>query len=507
TVATETATTSTTTTTTDAVPESKPVSSFVPENVDALPVSERKTLAESAKGAGNKLFIEKNYTEAIDLYSQAIALHPTAIYYSNRAACYSNLGKFEKVVEDSTESIKLDPVYIKAINRRAQAYEKLDDLRSALKDYTTLCVLEEFKSEASLNSMDRVMKRLGKDQAAEIMKTRKFQLPSETFITAYMDSFRQTSAHAQRIIDLTPVEEGDRLVQSSFRLILERKYTEASEAAFKACDSPLSDAFKYHAFNIRGTFSFLKGDVNAAFADFEEAIKLNPNDIDSLIKRASIFMERGDIASTLQELDSAEKINSQESDLYYHRGQVRFLTEQFAPAVEDYKKSIALDSNFVYAHIQLGVTLYKMGSVMEAMAVFRKATNKFENSFEVYNYHGEILLDQGNFTDALANFKKASSMQPNSPLPYINQAILHLSSTQDIAEAEALCRKAIEVDPLCDIAYAQLAQLLLQQKKTTEALQIYDTAISITRSEPELINAIACREAAVAHIYVSEVRP
>lgn len=90
-----------------------------------------------------------------------------------------------------------------------------------------------------------------------------------------------------------------------------------------------------------------------------------------------------------------------------------------------------------------------------------------------------------------------------SPLPYINKAILYLQWKQDATNAEAECRKALMIDPLCDIAYTQLAQLLCHQNKIDEALTVYDQAIAVTRTEAEVMNVISCREAAQAQKYVS----
>lgn len=498
-------------------PASTPVSVTAPisptvdyhdaDNVPTVSPQEVQKLAEAFKASGNKCFQKKEYVEAIEHYTEAIDLKPGAVYYSNRAACYANIGEQEKVVEDCNQALKLDKSYLKAINRRALAYEKLNNLRESLNDYTAVCILEEFKNEASLTAMDRVMKVLGKEMATDLMKTREPRLPSETFITAYMDSFRQTSTQIDQFLEMIPVESGDKLLLSAFGYIKSRDYQKAYELAFKAVDEQLSSLFKHLAYNLRGTFSFLKGEVDAAMADFEQALSLDPTSINSLIKRASIFMERGELEKTIDELDHAEIINSNDPDLYYHRGQVRFLTNQLEGAVEDYKKSLSLDDKFVYAHIQLGVTLYKMGDIGEATKIFTKASRKFPKSFEVLNYRGEIFLDQGDFAEALASFDKASDLQPKSPLPYINKAMLYLQAQQRPVEAEELIRKAIKVDPLCDIAYTQLAQILLQQQRTDEALAVYEQAIDVTRSEPELINAIACREAAIAQIYVTKEYP
>lgn len=59
-----------------------------------------------------------------------------AVYYCNRAACLVALKRSdEEVVEDCTIALKLKPGYLKALLRRAQAWERLDKLEDTLKDY------------------------------------------------------------------------------------------------------------------------------------------------------------------------------------------------------------------------------------------------------------------------------------------------------------------------------------------------------------------------------------
>jgi tetratricopeptide (TPR) repeat protein len=58
---------------------------------------ERARRAKEAKQAGNKLFENRQYEKALELYTEAITLAPPedakdlAVYYANRAACYNNL--------------------------------------------------------------------------------------------------------------------------------------------------------------------------------------------------------------------------------------------------------------------------------------------------------------------------------------------------------------------------------------------------------------------------------
>ncbi|KAI8819490.1 import receptor [Fimicolochytrium jonesii] len=479
-----------------------------PANPDALSEKERADLAKSAKTLGNKYYGEKKYQEAIDLYSQAIVLQPDAVFYSNRAACYANLNDYDNVINDCTEALKLDNQYLKALNRRAQAYESQEKWSESLNDYTVMCVLEEFKNESVLGSCDRILKNFAQSKAQEQIKNKVPRLPSDTFITAFMDSFRLTSKGAKTIVQHKAEKPGDKLVKKAFQGIIDHKWDEAQTATVEAVESgELSAFWEPLAYNLRATFGFLRGDVDLAMTDLEKSLEADPKNVNTIIKRASIYMERAEVEKAIEEYNRAIELDPRDPDVYYHRGQIRVLTNDNQGAIDDYKKSISLDSDFVYAHIQLGVAQYKLGDVGGAQTTFEKARRKFKNSPEVYNYNGEILLDTQQYEEALKNFDKALGIAPNSPLPYINKAILYLQWKQDATTAEIECRKAIAVDPYCDIAYAQLAQLLLHQGKFSDSLDAYDKAAALARTEPELANALALREAAAAQLHVATYYP
>ena len=54
--------------------------------------------------------------------------------YSNRAACFKQLSNFEGTIEDSTHVLEHKPDDVKALMRRAQAYEACERYKSALQD-------------------------------------------------------------------------------------------------------------------------------------------------------------------------------------------------------------------------------------------------------------------------------------------------------------------------------------------------------------------------------------
>lgn len=63
----------------------------------------------------------------------------------------------------------------------------------------------------------------------------------------------------------------------------------------------------------------------------------------------------------------------------------------------------------------------------------------------------------------------------------INRALALFQWRQDFAQAEAICREAIAIDPACDVGVATLAQLLLQQNKVEEAAEMFAKSAEMSR--------------------------
>ncbi|KAI8341771.1 hypothetical protein BC941DRAFT_346310 [Chlamydoabsidia padenii] len=411
------------------------------EAIEQLTSQERLKGAQTLKEKGNKLFGAKNYEEAVAAYTNAIRFKADPIYYSNRAACYSFLGQHDRVIADSNEALKLDPVYVKAINRRAQAYEKENQLNDALYDFTSVCILDGFKNDNAAKSMERLLKQVATNRAKEIMKAKTHRLPSNTYVNAYLDSFRPAKLELPTTTDETT---GDYHFAKAYRAALDKDYATALEASEKAVELGCSPAYLPAALNMKGTFVFLKGDTQGALECLNKAIELDPKYVQCYIKRSSIYIEQQDIASAFKEFEDAISINASDPDAYYHRGQIHYISNNFEAAAKDYSESIKLDDSFLYAHVQLGVVQYKMGSVSSSMSTFKNTMKQFPNSADVHNYYGELLADQQKFEEAIEMFTKAIELDPKNPLPYINKAMLKFQLMAEADEAISLCKKALE---------------------------------------------------------------
>lgn len=65
------------------------------------------------------------YTECLDnLPNKRSALAIKC--FSNRSACYKQLSNFDATVEDTTAVLEIEPNNVKALVRRAQAFEAIE---------------------------------------------------------------------------------------------------------------------------------------------------------------------------------------------------------------------------------------------------------------------------------------------------------------------------------------------------------------------------------------------
>jgi tetratricopeptide (TPR) repeat protein len=93
----------------------------------------------SLKAAGNQAFAAKDFKSACCSYTEALATTCSSLdirvsLLSNRAACHFRLDNFQSSIDDCTAVLDSDKSHAKALYRRAQAFEALQQHAAAFKD-------------------------------------------------------------------------------------------------------------------------------------------------------------------------------------------------------------------------------------------------------------------------------------------------------------------------------------------------------------------------------------
>nr|CAG8605797.1 7339_t:CDS:10 [Entrophospora candida] len=444
------------------------------DQINALPKEKRVTASQLLKVRGNTAFGKGNYEKAIKLYTQALAFNQDPIFYGNRAACYFSKKEFQKTIEDCNSSLEMDPYY-------------------------------------AVKAIERLLKTLATIKTQEIMQARPKRLPSPALISLHLGTFKKATFE---VINTQPAisqedKTGDNYFNDAQEFLLQQKYYDAVEAFDKAIK--LKCEHLDYAYNMRGTFAYLMGDIEDALGYFDKALQLSPNYVQIYIKRATIYMEQNKpFQECLEEFSKAIEIDKDDPDIYYHRGQVYFLNNEFSKAIEDYERRIELDPEFVFAYVQLALCKYKTKGIVDAIKVCEDAIRKFSDSAEIYNYYGELLVESGDITSGMEKFDKAIEYTKGKfVLPLINKAMLYLhpNSTNNFNAAEDHCKRALEIDPDSDLANLIMGEVLLTKNDWERALQYFEKYQEFPRTEHELIVVQEYIEAAKSRIAFKKKYP
>merc|ERR1711907_74748 len=103
--------------------------------IPELSTAEKEAKAAGLKEQGNKALAAKNFDQAVDFYTQALALVENHIFRSNRAAALSYLNRHEEALEDAEVAIQNEPSYVKAYSRKGLALFQLGRYEEAVEVY------------------------------------------------------------------------------------------------------------------------------------------------------------------------------------------------------------------------------------------------------------------------------------------------------------------------------------------------------------------------------------
>ena len=147
----------------------KLIKKFQEKSLTSAPNTEDlETQAEELKTQGNKAINAKKYSEAESFYTKALELSadgPSShIYYSNRAAAYCHMDKYQEAVDDCLASLQLSPNYVKAYSRLGLSYWFLERYQDSVDAYERAVELEPTK--ASQDSLNQARAKLKKQQKA-----------------------------------------------------------------------------------------------------------------------------------------------------------------------------------------------------------------------------------------------------------------------------------------------------------------------------------------------------
>jgi import receptor subunit TOM70 len=157
-----------------------------------------------------------------------------------------------------------------------------------------------------------------------------------------------------------------------------------------------------------------------------------------------------------------------------------------------------------YAEYRLAYVNQNQIALYTVMNDFQNAIAKFPQCVESYSVMAQVLTEQQQFDQADSFFDKAIKIAPNMASLYVHRGIMQLQWNGDVHKAVEYMNTAIKVDEKCELAYETLGTIEVQRGNLEKAVELFEKALKLGKSEPELVHLYALRNAAVAQINVAK---
>lgn len=216
-----------------------------------------------------------------------------------------------------------------------------------------------------------------------------------------------------------------------------------------------------------------------AIDDFNRVLELEPNNVTALIARGSAQSQLGSQGLAIADLDRAITLDPGASQAFYHRGTVRSRLGEMGLALQDYDQAIRLNPENVAALISRAGLLSSEGRYEAAILDLDRAIElQPENARAFYN-RGYAYFSKGDYARAIQDYSFAITLDPNMANAYNNRCLARAVAGRDLVRALADCDAAHMLAPLSLDVRSTRGFVFLKLGDPELALHEYDTVLQL----------------------------
>lgn len=219
-----------------------------------------------------------------------------------------------------------------------------------------------------------------------------------------------------------------------------------------------------------------------ALADFESALRLDPDHADSLAGRGETYRLLGQNEKALTSFDRAVDLDPEDDWAVVSRGQTYNAMSRHDEAIADLTRAIELDPNYQWAITYRGLVHQEALRYDEALADFTRAIELNGASDWAIALRGDTYRRLNRYDEALAEFNRAIEIDPNYDGALGSRGATFLAMGRH-DDAIADLSRAIEIDPEYRWAIATRGRAYRDAQRFDEAVADFSRAIALMPDE------------------------
>lgn len=198
-----------------------------------------------------------------------------------------------------------------------------------------------------------------------------------------------------------------------FKLLMDKKYTEAIENFKQAVEIAPSDGTSFSGLGLG--FYWLK-EKEGALDNARKAFNAAPEDEITLTNILFIYINSGNINEAIkvgEEYLSKRMLALRRPEFYYNLGYAYVLKGKLSEATTYFDRAVRLSPEFAFAYNNLGCILWTLKNYSEAIKRFEEATHRYPAYADAYFNLGIAYFYLNRLEDAYKEFEKVLDVNPD----------------------------------------------------------------------------------------------
>jgi tetratricopeptide (TPR) repeat protein len=202
-------------------------------------------------------------------------------------------------------------------------------------------------------------------------------------------------------------------------------------------------------------------------------------------RRGYEFYEKKQFQKAIADYNEALRLDPQDVDVYNDRGRVWFDLKDYDKALADYNEALRLDPKYVHAWNNRGRVWFAKKDYDQALADYNESIRLDRRYFHAYNNRGNVFLARGEYDRALEEYNKSIRSNPKYAFAYHNRGLVW-QDKREYDKAIEDYSEALRLDPAYANAYNNRGRAWFAKREYDKAIEDYNEA---TRLDPKLASA------------------